>query len=145
MTNYARMYRFGITPWERYATAAAASITALLDQEEAERSRPLGRALDLGCGHGQYPRACAPGVGGRGHRLRTGRDRGGRSEEPGRGRAELRRRRRDAAAVSLPGRADEQDRAAVVQAAPTDLERDSCLAVSGRAPDDPSVRALVPM
>jgi hypothetical protein len=23
MTNYARMYRFGIRPWERYATAAA--------------------------------------------------------------------------------------------------------------------------
>jgi hypothetical protein len=29
MTNYSRMYRFGITPWERYATAAAASIAAL--------------------------------------------------------------------------------------------------------------------
>jgi hypothetical protein len=28
MTNYARLYRFGITPWERYRTAAAASITA---------------------------------------------------------------------------------------------------------------------
>ena len=28
MTNYARMYRFGITPWERYATAAASSIAA---------------------------------------------------------------------------------------------------------------------
>ena len=54
MTNYARMYRFGITPWEHYATAAAASITALLDREESERSRPLGRALDLGCGRGQY-------------------------------------------------------------------------------------------
>ena len=54
MTNYARMYRFGITPWERYRTAAAASITALLDREETERSRPLGRALDLGCGRGQY-------------------------------------------------------------------------------------------
>ena len=54
MTNYARMYRFGITPWERYATAAAASIAALLDREETERSRPLGRALDLGCGRGQY-------------------------------------------------------------------------------------------
>jgi SAM-dependent methyltransferase len=54
MTNYARMYRFGITPWERYGTAAAASIAALLDREEAERSRPLGRALDLGCGRGQY-------------------------------------------------------------------------------------------
>jgi len=54
MTNYARMYRFGFTPWERYPTAAAASIAALLDREEAERSRPLGRALDLGCGRGQY-------------------------------------------------------------------------------------------
>ena len=54
MTNYARMYRFGITPWERYATAAAASIAALLDREESGRSRPLGRALDLGCGRGQY-------------------------------------------------------------------------------------------
>jgi SAM-dependent methyltransferase len=54
MTNYARMYRFGITPWERYRTVAAASIAARLDREEAERSRPLGRALDLGCGRGQY-------------------------------------------------------------------------------------------
>jgi SAM-dependent methyltransferase len=54
MTNYARMYRFGITPWERYGAAAAASIAALLDREETERSRPLGRALDLGCGRGQY-------------------------------------------------------------------------------------------
>jgi SAM-dependent methyltransferase len=54
MTNYARMYRFGITPWERYGAAAAASIAALLDREETERSRLLGRALDLGCGRGQY-------------------------------------------------------------------------------------------
>ena len=54
MTNYARMYRFGITPWERHRTVAAASITALLDREETEHSRPLGRALDLGCGRGQY-------------------------------------------------------------------------------------------
>jgi SAM-dependent methyltransferase len=54
MTNYARLYRFGIAPWERYRTAAAASITALLDREEAERSCLLGRALDLGCGRGQY-------------------------------------------------------------------------------------------
>lgn len=54
MTNYTRMYRLGITPWERYGQAAAASIAALLDREEAERSRPLGRALDLGCGRGQY-------------------------------------------------------------------------------------------
>jgi len=54
MTNYARMYRFGITPWERYATASAASIAAVLDREETGRSRPPGRALDLGCGRGQY-------------------------------------------------------------------------------------------
>jgi SAM-dependent methyltransferase len=54
MTNYARMYRWGLTPWEGYGTAAADSIAALLDREEVERSRPLGRALDVGCGRGQY-------------------------------------------------------------------------------------------
>jgi SAM-dependent methyltransferase len=54
MTNYARMYRLGMTPWERYGTAAAVSIARLLDREEAERSRPPGRALDLGCGRGQF-------------------------------------------------------------------------------------------
>ncbi len=53
MTNYARMYRFGMTPWERYGKAAGDSIAALLDREEADRSRPLGRGLDLGCGRGQ--------------------------------------------------------------------------------------------
>lgn len=54
MTNYARLYRLGFTPWERYGTAAAASIATLLDREETDRARPLGRALDLGCGRGQY-------------------------------------------------------------------------------------------
>ena len=54
MTNYARMYRFGITPWERYVRTAAASIAAFLDREETGRPRPLGRALDLGCGRGRY-------------------------------------------------------------------------------------------
>ena len=54
MTNYARMYRWRVTPWERYGKAAAASIAAQLDREETERRRPLGRALDLGCGRGQY-------------------------------------------------------------------------------------------
>lgn len=54
MPNYARMYRLGITPWERYGQAAAESIAALLDREETQRSRPLGRALDLGCGRGQF-------------------------------------------------------------------------------------------
>jgi SAM-dependent methyltransferase len=54
MTNYALMYRFGLTPWEGYREAAGAQVAGLLDREEAERSRPLGRALDLGCGRGQY-------------------------------------------------------------------------------------------
>ena len=54
MKGYALAYRFGVTPWERYGTAAATSIGALLDREEAERTRPLGRAIDLGCGRGQY-------------------------------------------------------------------------------------------
>ncbi|MGZ4612680.1 MAG: class I SAM-dependent methyltransferase [Kineosporiaceae bacterium] len=54
MARYALAYRFGFTPWERYGKAAAASIRALLDREEADRSRPLGRAIDLGCGRGQY-------------------------------------------------------------------------------------------
>jgi SAM-dependent methyltransferase len=53
-TGYAFAYRFGITPWERYAKVAAASTGVLLDREEAERSHPLGRALDLGCGRGVY-------------------------------------------------------------------------------------------
>ena len=52
--KYAMLYRLGLTPWERYGKAAAGSIAALLDREEAERSRPWGRALDLGCGRGQY-------------------------------------------------------------------------------------------
>ncbi len=59
MTNYARMYRFGVTPWERYGKTAEAGMAALFDREEAERSRPLGRALDLGCGRGWYTRELA--------------------------------------------------------------------------------------
>ena len=54
MPNYPLMYRLGITPWEGYGTAASASIATMLDREESERGRPLGRALDLGCGRGQY-------------------------------------------------------------------------------------------
>lgn len=54
MPSYHRMYRLGFRPWERYPRAAAASIRARLAREEAERDRPLGRALDLGCGRGIY-------------------------------------------------------------------------------------------
>ena len=54
MTGYGIAYRLGFTPWERYSTAAAGSTGALLDREEARRSRPLGRALDLGCGRGLH-------------------------------------------------------------------------------------------
>ena len=54
MKKYALLYRFGLTPWERYGAAAAPSITAFLDREEVDRERPLGRVLDLGCGRGQY-------------------------------------------------------------------------------------------
>jgi SAM-dependent methyltransferase len=54
VSGYALAYRLGFTPWERYGEVAAASIGARLDREEAVRSRPLGRALDLGCGRGQY-------------------------------------------------------------------------------------------
>lgn len=51
-TGYALAYGLGFAPWERYGRAAAASIAVLLEREEAGRSRPLGRALDLGCGRG---------------------------------------------------------------------------------------------
>jgi SAM-dependent methyltransferase len=54
MTNYARMYRLGMTAWEKYGSAAAVSISAVLDREEKDRRRPLGRAVDLGCGRGQF-------------------------------------------------------------------------------------------
>lgn len=54
MTNYNLMYHLGITPWERYASAAATTIAALLDREEDGRLSPPGRALDLGCGRGQH-------------------------------------------------------------------------------------------
>jgi SAM-dependent methyltransferase len=54
MRRYALAYRLGVTPWERYSTDAASSIGILLDREESDRSRPLGRALDLGCGRGQF-------------------------------------------------------------------------------------------
>ena len=52
--NYTAYYRFGVTPWERYARAAASSIERMLDHEQDRRGGPLGRALDLGCGRGVF-------------------------------------------------------------------------------------------
>lgn len=105
MTNYARLYRFGITPWERYRTAAAASITALLDREETGRSRPLGRALDLGCGRGQYtPELARRGWEAVGIDYVPAAIQAAAAKGGGRSRAQLCHRRRDAAAVGPPGK-----------------------------------------
>ena len=43
MTNYARMYRLGMTPWEKYGTTAAVSIAA----GEQVRWLPRRQGLDL--------------------------------------------------------------------------------------------------
>ena len=53
-TGYVLAYRVGLTPWERAGKAAHSSFSAILDREQAERSEPLGRALDLGCGRGAH-------------------------------------------------------------------------------------------
>lgn len=53
MTNYARMYRLGFTPWERYGPAAGAQLRSWLERESKDRESP-GRALDIGCGRGQF-------------------------------------------------------------------------------------------
>ena len=58
--KYALMYRLGLTPWEHYAEVAQASIAEKLTRESADRSnRPLGRALDVGCGRGVHSAALA--------------------------------------------------------------------------------------
>lgn len=54
MTKYAWMYRLGLTPWERYGPAVGTQLGALLDRETQERSTIPGRALDIGCGRGQF-------------------------------------------------------------------------------------------
>lgn len=53
---YTVAYWLGYTPWEEAAThpPAARHITALFDREEQGRQPPYGRALDLGCGRGQW-------------------------------------------------------------------------------------------
>ncbi len=51
---YDAMYRLGYTPWEHPGGAWLSQLAERLDTEEAERTQLLGRALDLGCGRGQY-------------------------------------------------------------------------------------------
>ncbi|TDE91750.1 class I SAM-dependent methyltransferase [Occultella glacieicola] len=51
------MYRWGVTPWERYAPAATRTLASLLDRVESDRGRrggSIGRAVDLGCGRGLF-------------------------------------------------------------------------------------------
>ncbi|WP_179830014.1 class I SAM-dependent methyltransferase [Nocardiopsis aegyptia] len=48
------MYRLGFTPWERYGAAGGAEVGALLDRETDARPTGPGRALDIGCGRGQF-------------------------------------------------------------------------------------------
>lgn len=74
MPDYAMMYRLGMTPWERYGQVQRAAFDAAFDRETAERAatgvtgdadrarhagRPIGRALDLGCGRGRFTPALA--------------------------------------------------------------------------------------
>ena len=52
---YKVVHGLGFTPWERLAELPAADqFRALLDREERGRTPPFGRALDLGCGTGQW-------------------------------------------------------------------------------------------
>src|SRR5512139_1621973 len=52
--GYQLAYRVGLTPWENAGEVAREHFSALLDREERDRTRPLGRALDLGCGTGAH-------------------------------------------------------------------------------------------
>ncbi|PSL01021.1 methyltransferase family protein [Murinocardiopsis flavida] len=54
MTKYAWMYRLGVTPWERYGAAGGAQLGTLLDRVAEGRPTGAGRALDVGCGRGQF-------------------------------------------------------------------------------------------
>lgn len=52
--GYQIAYRLGLTPWERAGQGGADQLATLLDREEHDRTTPLGRALDLGCGTGGH-------------------------------------------------------------------------------------------
>jgi SAM-dependent methyltransferase len=50
--GYTIAYWTGLRPWEHVGRAGARHMGSLLEREEADRTAPLGRALDLGCGTG---------------------------------------------------------------------------------------------
>lgn len=50
--GYQLAYRLGVTPWEKAGRGGAAQLAGLFAREEADRTPPFGRALDLGCGTG---------------------------------------------------------------------------------------------
>ena len=52
-------YRLGLTPWEGAAERGQDQLTALLDKIESDRTQPLGRALDIGCGTGKHTHTLA--------------------------------------------------------------------------------------
>jgi SAM-dependent methyltransferase len=52
--GYSLAYRVGLAPWGRAGEAGTEQFARLLDREEHERTRPLGRALDIGCGTGRH-------------------------------------------------------------------------------------------
>ena len=54
--RYSLAYRWGITPWDKSGAGSDDAFQRLLEREERERGRPFGRALDLGCGTGEYTR-----------------------------------------------------------------------------------------
>lgn len=51
MMNYQMMYRLGLTPWERYGRRNRVQISEILGRENPGLQ---GRALDVGCGRGQF-------------------------------------------------------------------------------------------
>nr|KEP23598.1 methyltransferase type 11 [Georgenia sp. SUBG003] len=57
--GYALAYRLGLTPWEHHGRVTRSEFAALLDREASIHGRSPGRALDPGCGRGQYAPALA--------------------------------------------------------------------------------------
>lgn len=53
---YRFMYEVGFTPWETDTDAVGPQLDKLFAAEEADRERPYGFALDLGCGTGRWVR-----------------------------------------------------------------------------------------